>query len=77
MLKSTLKVFKSETTAMDLAKELSTVVKKPKQESLKRYIDEGSSETQSKLMKWTKQYVIDKLGSKAESTFMKVANKKK
>ena len=73
MLKSTNKVFTLSTTSADLAKALATVVEKPKEDSLKRYIDEGSSDYKSPLSKWTTQYVIEQLGSKQDRLFLKIA----
>ncbi len=75
MLKTTLKVFKPETTSNDLAAELSYVIDKPKQESLKRYIDQGASDHVSKLSHWTTQFVMNELGSEEEKAFLKVAGK--
>lgn len=76
MLKTTLKVFKPETTSKDLAKELSSVIKRPKQDSLKRYIDEGASDHISKLSKWTTLYVLKELGTEEERTFVNIASKR-
>ena len=73
MLKSTKKVFTLNTTSVDLAKALAKVVEKPREESLKRYIDEGSSDYKSPLSKWTTQYVIEQLGSKQDRLFLKIA----
>lgn len=73
MLKSTSKVFTLGTTSADLAKALAKVVETPKEDSLKRYIDEGSSASKSKLSKWTTQFVADHLASKQERLFLKVA----
>lgn len=73
MLKTTLKVFKLETTSAELAKALSSVVKKPSEDSLKRYVDKGASIKQSKLSKWTTQYVMDNLGNEAERLFVKIS----
>lgn len=73
MIKTTRKVFTLDTTSQDLAKALSSVVQKPKEDSLKRYIDEGASDYKSKLSKWTTQYVMDKLGTDKERLFLKVA----
>ena len=75
MMKSTQKVFRLEVTSADLAKALSAVVTKPKEASLKRYIDEGASDNQSRLAKWMNQYIIDKLGSKGERLFLDIAKK--
>jgi hypothetical protein len=75
MIKSTRKVFRIDVTSADIAKELATVIKKPKVDSLKRYIDKGASDLQSKLSKWTVQYITEKLGSKSERLFMDIANK--
>jgi len=75
MIKTTKKVFTLDTTSQDLAKALSSVVQKPKEDSLKRYIDEGASDYKSKLSKWTTQYVMDKLGTDKERLFLKVAQK--
>ena len=75
MIKSTRKVFRIDVTSADIAKELATVIKKPKEDSLKRYIDKGASDLQSKLSKWTVQYITEKLGSKSERLFMDIANK--
>ena len=77
MLKSTGKVFTLGTTSVDLAKALATIVKKPKEESLKRYIDEGSSDYRSPLSRWTTQYVMEQLGSMQERLFVEVAYKQK
>ena len=77
MLKSTNKVFTLSTTSADLAKALATVVEKPKEDSLKRYIDEGSSDYRSPLSRWTTQYVMEQLGSKQERLFVEVAHKRK
>ena len=74
-MKSTQKVFRLEVTSADLAKALSAVVTKPKEASLKRYIDEGASDNQSRLAKWMNQYIIDKLGSKGERLFLDIAKK--
>ena len=73
MIKTTKKVFTLDTTSHDLAKALSSIVQKPKEDSLKRYIDEGASDYKSKLSKWTTQYVMDKLGTDKERLFLKVA----
>lgn len=73
MLKSTRKVFVFDTTSADLAKALSSVVEKPKEDSLKRYIDEGSSDYKSQLSRWTTQFVMEQLGSKQDRLFVKVA----
>ena len=75
MIKSTRKVFRIDVTSADIAKELATEIKKPKEDSLKRYIDKGASDLQSKLSKWTVQYITEKLGSKSERLFMDIANK--
>ena len=75
MLKTTLKVFKLETSSSEIARTLSAVVEKPKEESLKRYIDEGCSINQTKLSKWTTQYVMGKLGSKTERLFVGISQK--
>lgn len=75
MIKTTLKAFRLEVTSADLAKALSTVVKKPKEDSLKRYIDQGGSDHQSKLAKWTTDYITNKLGSKSERLFLNIAQK--
>ena len=75
MIKTTKKVFKLDTTSADLAKELSSVIDKPKQESLKRYIDQGAGDPKAKLSKWTSQFIVDKLGNKVERLFMEVAQK--
>jgi mannose-1-phosphate guanylyltransferase len=77
MLKSTGKVFTLGTTSVDLAKALATIVEKPKEESLKRYIDEGSSDYRSPLSRWTTQYVMEQLGSMQERLFVEVAYKQK
>ena len=77
MLKSTGKVFTLGTTSVDLAKALATIVEKPKDESLKRYIDEGSSDYRSPLSRWTNQYVMEQLGSMQERLFVEVAYKQK
>lgn len=76
MLKTTLKVFPPETTSKDLAKELSSVIKKPKPDSLKRYIDEGASDRVSNLSNWTTQYVMKELGTEEERAFVKIAGKR-
>ena len=73
MIKTTRKVFTLDTTSQDLAKALSSVVQKPKEDSLKRYIDEGASDYKSKLSKWTTKYVMDKLGTDKERLFLKIA----
>lgn len=73
MLKSTCKVFNLDTTSADLAKALTLVVQKPKEDSLKRYIDEGSSASKSNLSKWTTKFVVEQLGNKKERLFLKVA----
>ena len=70
MLKTTQKVFKLETTSADLAKSLSSIVEKPKEDSLKRYIDEGAGDCQSSLSKWITHYVMDELGTKEERLFV-------
>ena len=75
MLKTTQKVFKLDTTSADLAKSLSRVVEKPREDSLKRYIDQGASESNSSLSKWTTCYVMDKLGSKTERLFLGLSQK--
>lgn len=75
MLKSTSKVFTIDTTSIDLAIELAKIVEKPKVESLKRYIDEGSSDYKSPLSKWTSQYVMEQLGNKQERLFIEIAQK--
>ncbi len=74
MIKTTQKVFKVETTTADIAKALATIVDKPKAKSLQRYIDEGASDYNSKLSKWSKEYVVNKLGNDADRLFMKIAN---
>lgn len=66
MLKITQKVFEPETSSEDLAKELSSVIKKPNQDSLERYINEGARDHNSDLSKWTAQYVMKNLGTKEE-----------
>ena len=76
MLKTTLKVFKPDTTSKDLAKELSSVIERPKQDSLKRYIDEGASDHVSKLSNWTTLYVMKELGTEEERAFVKIAGKR-
>ena len=75
MIKTTKKVFTLDTTSHDLAKALSSIVQKPKEDSLKRYIDEGASDYKSKLSKWTTQYVMEKLGTDKERLFLKVVQK--
>lgn len=75
MIKTTQKAFRLEVTTADLAEALSTVVKKPKKDSLDDYIERGSRELQSKLSKWTTLYVMDKLGNKSERLFMDIAQK--
>lgn len=75
MIKTTQKVFKPETTSADLASALASVVQKPKQDSLKRYIDQGASDYHSKLSKWTTQYVTDKLGTESEKMFVRISQK--
>lgn len=75
MIKTTKKVFTLDTTSQDLAKALSSIVQKPKEDSLKRYIDEGASDYKSKLSKWTTQYVMEKLGTDKERLFLKVVQK--
>ena len=76
MLKTSLKVFKTETTALDLAQSLSTVVKNRKPESFKRYINEGASDRTSKIAKWTENYLKEKLYTEQERLFAEVAKKK-
>ena len=75
MMKSTKKVFRLEVNSADLAKALSTVVSKPAEASLKRYIDEGATDNQSKLARWINQYIMEKLGNKSERLFLRVAQK--
>lgn len=75
MLKSTKKVFKLDVTSSDLASSLASVVQKPREDSLKRYIDAGASDLRSKLSKWTTQYVVDQLGSASERLFVKISQK--
>ena len=75
MIKTSQKVFRLDFTSADLAKALSTVVKKPKEDSLKRYIDQGGSDHQSKLAKWTTDYITNKLGSKSERLFLNIAQR--
>ena len=77
MLKSTQKVFKLDTTSADIANVLSTIIEKPKQDSLKRYIDQGASDLQSKLSKWTTKYVLHKLGSEVDKSFFEVSQQRK
>lgn len=76
MLKTSLKVFKTETTALELAQSLSTVVKKRKADTLKRYINDGASDRTSKIAKWTEQYIKDNLYTEQERLFAEVAKKK-
>ena len=76
MLKTSLKVFKTETTALDLAQSLSTVVEKRQTDTLKRYINDGASDRTSKIAKWTEQYLKDKLYTEQERLFTEVAKKK-
>ena len=76
MLKTSLKVFKTETTALELAQSLSTVVKKRKADTLKRYINDGASDRTSKIAKWTEQYIKDNLYTEQERLFAEVANKR-
>lgn len=73
MLKATGKVFKEETTSAELAHALSNMIKKPKEDSLKRYIDDGASQPRLNLAKWTTLYVTDRLGSEKESAFIRAA----
>lgn len=76
MLKTSLKVFKTETSALDLAQSLSTVVKKRKTDSFKRYINEGAGDRTSKIAKWTENYLKEKLYTEQERLFAEVAKKK-
>ena len=71
MLKSTGKIFKVGTTSADLAHVLSNMIEKPKEDSLKRYIDDGASHPRLNLAKWTTLYVTDLLGSEKERLFLK------
>lgn len=73
MIKTTQKIFRLDVTSADLAEAFATVVQKPKVDSLKRYIDQGASDHQSKLSLWTSQYVMEKLGTEGERLFFKVA----
>ena len=75
MIKTTQKVFKVDTTSADIAKALATVVDKPKEDSLKRYVDQGASDYNSKLSRWTKEYVVGKLGNNADRLFMEISKK--
>ena len=75
MMKTTLKVFKQGTTSAELAHELSTVVKKPLEDSLKRYIDKGASDNSSSISKWTTQYVMTQLSSESERLFAEIAQR--
>ena len=77
MLKSTQKVFRLDTTSADIAKVLSTIIEKPKQDSLKRYIDQGASDLQSKLSRWTTNYVLQELGSELDKSFYTVSQQRK
>lgn len=73
MIKSTQKVFKIETTSADLAKALSSIVKKPKEDSLKRYVDQGTSDHVSKLSKWTTLYIANHLCTESDRLFVKIS----
>jgi hypothetical protein len=73
MIKTSQKVFKIETTSADLAKALASIVEKPKEDSLKRYIDQGSSDHVSKLSKWTNKYITNHLGTESERLFVKIS----
>lgn len=82
ILKTTLKVFRVDTTSPDLASLAAPVVKEqnegskkkyPNKDSLKRYIDEGATDNLSKLSQWTKKYVTEKLGTKSEQLFLKIS----
>lgn len=70
MLKSSMKVFKVGTTSDDLAKCLSTLTQKPNKESMKRKIDEGSSDTKSSLRKWTDNYIKEHCYSESDRLFL-------
>ena len=76
MLKTTQKVFRLDVTSADIADALEDVIKKPKKDSLKRYIDKGACDHISKVAKWTVQYVADILGSKSERLFLNIAQNK-
>lgn len=70
MLKSSMKVFKVGTTSEDLAKCLSSLTQKPNKESMKRKIDEGSSDTNSSLRKWTDNYIKEHCYSESDRLFL-------
>lgn len=75
VLKSTLRVFRAETTASDLAKSLAQVVQEMKEESLKRYIEE-SKHIKSKVSQWVANYVKEKLYNEQERVFVDLAKNK-
>lgn len=75
MIKTTQKVFKVDTTSADIAKALASMVNKPNENSLKRYVDQGAVDYNSKLSRWTKEYVVRKLGSNADRLFMEISRK--
>lgn len=74
LLRTTLKVFKVDTNASDLAKTIYAVFKEKQPDTYKRYINEGARDKNSKIAKWTNEYVKEQFMSKEERLFMQIAN---